>query len=410
MSAVSVSTKLSVPSAPWKPGVKPVPRRGLSRISEIKTRHTVVAVAAFLSRCFQGSRAAHKALPKGFEENGPQLFRRGLLLSTLAPSIAKAEHLASLTSEALKNAQGKVAVITGATSGVGLEAARVLAANGCDVYVAGRTLEKAQKAAADVAASATGQVFPMELNLASLDSVRRFASEWDSSIRRPVDILACNAGLALGQDQKEPLFTEDGFELTVGTNHLGHFLLANLMKKQLAPEARVVVTASSVHNPATGDPGKQATLGDLSGLGKFMVDGSSYDAGKAYKDSKLCNVLFTLEFARRLKREGSNITVNCFSPGLIPSKTFFRYQNEGFSSAFAFAAENILKIAETPQFGGDTLVFMALDPSLKQKTGCFYSAIPPGKHQFVEDTPSQEASNEIEAGELWTRSAALVGL
>lgn len=321
--------------------------------------------------------------------------------------------LSTLTPETLQNAKGKVAIITGATSGVGLEAARVLAANGADVYVTGRTLEKATTAVADVATTATGQVVPLELNLASLASVRSFVEQWKSSVRRPVDILACNAGLALGQDQTEPQFTEDGFEVTVGTNHLGHFLLVNLMEPSLSPTARVVVTASSVHNPATGDPGKQATLGDLSGLGKGMVDGSTFDAGKAYKDSKLCNVLFTLELARRLKKKGSGITANCFSPGLIPSKSFFRYQNQTFSSVFAFAAENLLKIAETPRFGGETLVFMALHsgPQLPPgSSGRFFSAIPPGKHQFVEDIPSEEARNEVEAAELWKRSAALVGL
>ncbi|CAJ1373309.1 unnamed protein product [Effrenium voratum] len=309
--------------------------------------------------------------------------------------------------EALKNAQGKVAVITGATAGVGLEAARILAGAGCDVYLTGRTLAKAEAAAAEIR---VGKVVPMELNVASLDSVRRFVSTWKSNARRPVDILACNAGLALGQSLKEPEFTEDGFELTLATNHLGHFLLVNEMLQQLSPSARIVVTASSVHNPATGDPGAQATLGDLSGLqrGGAMADGGTFDAAKAYKDSKLCNVLFTLELARRLKSTG--ITANCFSPGLIPSPTFFRYQSQGFSSVFAFAAQNILKIAETPEFGGMALALMALDPSLDQRSGCFYSAIPPGKHLFVEDQPSPEAQNQREAAELWQRSAAMVGL
>eukprot|EP00439_Symbiodinium_sp_Y106_P068537 s512_g11.t1 len=284
---------------------------------------------------------------------------------------ARAEHLATLTADTLKDAAGKVVVITGATAGVGLEAARTLVAAGAEVYVTGRTLDKAKVAVAEITKEAgPGKAIPLELNLASLSSIRSFASQWSSEIKRPIDILACNAGLALGTDTKEPQLTADGYELTVGTNHLGHFLLVNLLEKQLAPMARIVVTASSVHNPKTGDPGAQATLGDLSGLYKFgkgasMVDGGAFDAQKAYKDSKLCNVFFTLELARRLKARGSAVTVNCFSPGLIPSPTFFRYQSSGFSSVFAFAASNVLKIAETTQFGGETLVFMALDPGLK---------------------------------------------
>jgi len=345
-----------------------------------------------------------------------------MLVPQLAlPAPAAAERLATLTGEALERAKGKVVVITGATAGVGLEAARTLVRAGADVYVTGRTLAKATAAAADVTSggvASAGRAIPLELNLASLASVRSFADKMRNDVKRPIDILACNAGLALGQDLKEPEFTEDGFELTVGTNHLGHFLLVNLLQPQLSPEARIVVTASSVHDPATGDPGAQAGLGKLVGLepGRFgkggaaMVDGGAFNAGKAYKDSKLCNVLFTLELARRLKLQGSKVTVNCLSPGLIPSKTFFRNQNQTFSNTFAWAATNILRIAETTEFGGDTLCYMALQPSLDGKSGLFYSAVPPGAHVFVERTPSPEARDEAEAAELWKRSAALVGV
>ncbi|CAJ1338737.1 unnamed protein product, partial [Effrenium voratum] len=119
-----------------------------------------------------------------------------------------------------------------------------------------------------------------------------------------------------------------------------------------------------------------ATLKEANKTVELALEGIG---SKAYKDSKLCNVLFTLELPK-----STGITANCFSPGLIPSPTFFRYQSQGFSSVFAFAAQNILKIAETPEFGGMALALMALDPSLDQRSGCFYSAIPPGKHLFVE--------------------------
>jgi len=257
----------------------------------------------------------------------------------------------------------------------------------------------------------------MALDLASFASVRDFAAAWRSDVKRPIDVLALNAGLALktGIAPEDAPLSKDGLELTVATNHLGHFLLYNLLQEQLSPQARVVVTASSVHDPATGDPGAQATLGDLSGLGRagaggLMVDGGKYNSGKAYKDSKLCNVLFTLELARRLKQQGSMVTVNCLSPGLIPSKSFFRNQDAGFADIFAFAARNVIKIAETTEFGGDTLTFMALDPSLDGKSGLFYSAVPPGQHVFVERVPSPEALNKAEAAELWRRSTAVVGL
>lgn len=329
--------------------------------------------------------------------------------------------LATLTPEALARAKGKVCLVTGATAGVGLEAARNLVGNGAEVYVCGRTLEKAKAAVEEITggaqAASLGKAVPLALDLASFASVRSFADAWRSEVKRPIDVLALNAGLALktGLKPEGAPLSKDGLELTVATNHLGHFLLYNLLQDQLSPEARVVVTASSVHDPATGDPGAQATLGDLSGLGRagaagLMVDGAAYDSGKSYKDSKLCNVLFTLELARRLRQQGSRVTVNCLSPGLIPSKTFFRNQDAGFADIFAFAAKNVLSIAETTEFGGDTLTFMALDPSLDERSGLFYSAVPPGKHVFTEQTPSPEARNEAEAAELWRRSAAVVGL
>jgi len=336
--------------------------------------------------------------------------RQAILNSTVAqlgvavlPAAAKTPdaggaRLASLTPATLATAKGKVVVITGATSGVGLEAARSLVSSGAE-------------------ASTLGKAMPLELDLASFASVRQFADQWKATVQRPIDVLALNAGLALktGLKPEEAPLSRDGLELTVATNHLGHFLLYNLIEDRLSPKARVVVTASSVHDPATGDPGTQATLGDLSGLGKkgpagLMVDGAAYDSGKSYKDSKLCNVLLTLELARRLQRRGSLVTVNCLSPGLIPSKTFFRNQSSGFADVFAFAAKNVLRIAETTEFGGDTLCYMALDPSLNERSGLFYSAIPPGQHVFVEKQPSSEALNEAEAQALWQRSAQLVGV
>eukprot|EP00929_Paragymnodinium_shiwhaense_P084334 TRINITY_DN4507_c0_g4_i1.p1 TRINITY_DN4507_c0_g4~~TRINITY_DN4507_c0_g4_i1.p1 ORF type:complete len:167 (-),score=34.18 TRINITY_DN4507_c0_g4_i1:312-812(-) len=142
----------------------------------------------------------------------------------------------------------------------------------------------------------------------------------------------------------------------------------------------------------------------------LMVDGGAYDSGKSYKDSKLCNVFFTRELARRLQAQNSKVTVNCLSPGLIPSKTFFRNQDASFSGVFAFAAMNVLKIGETTEFGGDCLNFMALDPSLDGKSGLFYSAQPPGKHVFQEKEVSDEALDDAKAKQLWAKTAAIVGV
>lgn len=136
--------------------------------------------------------------------------------------------------------------------------------------------------------------------------------------------------------------------LTDHTHHTG-----NLEKSSL-PHPRLVVTASSVHDPDTpgGNVGPGATLGELKGFVDFldtgarfqMVDGAPYNPDKAYKDSKLCNVLFTEEMGRRLAARGSKVTCNCFSPGLIPSTGLFRSQNPLFVALFNFIAVQVLGV------------------------------------------------------------------
>jgi protochlorophyllide reductase len=252
--------------------------------------------------------------------------------------VPQAELLGSLTTAPVRNV-----IITGANSGVGLAAAKLLTASGHRVTLACRTQAKADaaaKACMDFAANkgdagpATGKAgfysgrrpggvaVGAECDLSSFASVRAFA---ESVKGEPLDVLALNAGLSLSVGEKEEKFTADGFELTVGTNHLGHFLLYNLLRPTLAksPSPRLVITGSGVHDPASeggkqGGPEKWASMGSFQGLeggkGFSMVDGGKYDPDKAYKDSKLCNLLFMGEAARR---EEGKITVNAFSPGLI---------------------------------------------------------------------------------------------
>lgn len=143
-------------------------------------------------------------------------------------------------------------------------------------------------------------------------------------------------------------------------NHLGHFLLNDLLLPKISRNGgRIVVSASSVHDPESpgGKVGQLATLGNLEGFerdGKMfeMVDGAPYNGDKAYKDSKLCNVLFTRELQRRLSKDDATkgIIANSFSPGLITSTGFFRYQNPVFSKVFGVIATNIIGVAETPEW------------------------------------------------------------
>ena len=324
----------------------------------------------------------------------------------------------------LQDGAGKTVLLTGANTGIGFDAAGKLAQRGYQVLLACRTAAKARTAVAeltDAAASAgvplTGQLRGVECDLASLESVRACVKEVQGT---PLDVLVLNAGVQFSGDNTLRR-TADGFEITIGTNHLGHFLLSNLLLPglQRTPGARVVVTASEVHDPSSpgGSVGPGASLGRLEGLRDrsfLMVDGSSqYDADKAYKDSKLCNVLFTRELARRLAASGSPCTANCFGPGLITRTGFFRNQNPLFVGVFDFLTNDVFHVAESVSGGGDCLAYMACDPSLAGKSGLYYynnDLDGRGGHTFHEDTVSAEARNDAEAALLWERSCALVGL
>jgi protochlorophyllide reductase len=238
--------------------------------------------------------------------------------------------------------------------------------------------------------------------------------------------LALNAGVEYSGD---PVVhrTKENFEETVGVNHLGHFLLANMLLDELEKSSethpRIVVTASEVHDPASpgGGVGKGATLGDLSGIetqgAAFeMASGEDFDADKAYKDSKLMNMLFTYELERRLRERNSKITVNAFGPGLITRTGLFRNQNPLFVKVFDFAVNNVFHVAETVSGGGDCLVFMLTDPSLGgDRGGLYYNntlspGTPPTGHAFVPTESSKESNDVDEARRLWALSESLVGL
>ena len=209
---------------------------------------------------------------------------------------------------------------------------------------------------------------PMECDLSSFKSIRAFVEDFHK-LRLPLDALALNAGVQFSGSEIIQRST-DGYELTIATNHLGHFLLASLLLPDLEASSsssfsssssiangqkgapRIVVTASEVHDPASpgGSVGKGAHLGSsqFPGLNPSiqspMVDGGDWDADKAYKDSKLANVLFASELSRRLKASGSSVTVNSFGPGLITRTGFFRSQNPLFVGLFDFATNEIFKV------------------------------------------------------------------
>ena len=186
------------------------------------------------------------------------------------------------------------------------------------------------------------------VDLTDLESVAVFARKWG---KKPIDCIALNAGIQSSVKRR----TAQGFEATVGTNHIGHFYLLKLLLPNVkaSKSGRVVIVGSGVHNPkeAGGNVGSPAGLGDMSGLqGGFrepcwMIDNSEYDSDKTYKDSKLCNVITCLEQARRLQKERSKVTCNCMNPGLIPTTGLFREFNPIFTTVFSFLTKYVFKVA-----------------------------------------------------------------
>lgn len=308
----------------------------------------------------------------------------------------------------------RTVIITGGNRGIGLAATKILAAtNDWNVIIACRSRERGESAKSSIV-NGQGNIDVMELDLADLKSVRSFSTELIKS-KRPIHAIACNAGIQLsaGKDSNIIQRTVDGFEATVGTNHIGHFYLLQLLIDKVVNErtSRIIHVGSGVHNPEEpgGDVGSKATFGDLVGIAAgfrsdmAMVDGGPYDADKAYKDSKLCNVITALELHRRLRKSKSSITSNVMNPGLIPTTGLFRNINPIFVFIFTFLTRYVFKVAVSEEEGGRRLAYMISNPALNGVSGAYFSG-KPGVEEFLPITPSKEAQDESKAKKLWEYS------
>eukprot|EP01035_Chromulina_nebulosa_P018737 gene18737-24502_t len=277
----------------------------------------------------------------------------------------------------------RTVIITGANRGIGLETTRILAStNEWNIIAACRCVEATSKAFQSIK-SGTDNINIYELDLNDLKSVKTFVNNIKAS-KLPIDVLACNAGVQFSGSGDTPLRTVQGFEKTIGINHIGHFYLANELISVLEKSnnnPRIVFVGSGVHNPEEkgGNVGSKATLGDLKGLelgfkdSVAMIDNGDYDGDKAYKDSKLCNVITALELSRRLSSKKSKVTSNVMNPGLIPTTGLFRDLNPIFVFIFTILTRYVFKVAVSEEIGGKRLAFMISDPSLDGITGAYYS-------------------------------------
>lgn len=276
--------------------------------------------------------------------------------------------------------EGRTVVVTGATGGIGLETALGLARQGASVALTARDAVRGVAARAAVEAVAgPGRAVLFVADLSSLAEVRRLAADLTAQLPR-LDVLVHNAG-AMHATRK---VTPDGLELTFAANHLAPWLLTRLLWPRLVEaRARVVTVASEAHRIAPLD------LEDLQSE-------RAYSAWTAYGRSKLCNVLFAAELARRAA--GTGVTSNSLHPGVVA--TGFGRNDGGLNRLFFTLARPFLLSAEK---GARTTIHVASAPSLAGVTGRYFKA-------SREATPSAAARDEAAARALWDASARLTGL
>jgi len=318
-------------------------------------------------------------------------------------------------------------LLTGGNSGIGLQAAMQLLAAGHRLTVLCRDAASADRLGQVLAPLAqqppadrppAGRLTTPICDLGDLASIERCAAELLTA-GEPIDSLVLNAGLQYS-GASEPRWSAQGFELTFAVNHLAHqALLQRLLPLLLQGNApRLVVTSSEVHDPTTagGKVGQPAGLADLAGLrqgpGAAMLDGDPFNAEKAYKDSKLCNLLMARELDRQLRQQGQTLPVLAWSPGLViprGSGGFFRYsrsQNPFGQALFALIARDLLRLTETPQRAGALLAGLATS-SPPDPVGFQYwsnRVLGPGRLRFEVSEISLEARCDELAGELWSLS------
>lgn len=289
------------------------------------------------------------------------------------------------TSDAIPDQAGRVAVVTGANTGIGFETAAALAARRAKVVLACRSARKAGDAIARIRARTPGADLEfLELDLASLGSVAQFAGAFDSASDR-LDLLINNAGV-----MAPPLgHTEDGFELHFGCNHLGHFALTGRLMAHLeaTPGARVVTVSSLTH--------RMAAL-DFDNLNAEK----GYRRMAAYGRSKLANLLFTFELQRRLERTGSRVLAVASHPGWTVTEI----------QRHSPLIELFTPLAPRPDRGALTTLRAAVDP--QARGGDYYG--PRGLLELVgypeRVGTSPAARNEDDAKRLWQLSEELTGV
>ncbi len=309
---------------------------------------------------------------------------------------------------------GRHVVVTGASSGLGLECCRALLAQDPEVVLvmAGRSPERLESEAAALRRRhGDARVLVEPLDLASRTSVRACAARVRAA-DPPLAALVCNAGLQFAHGLT---FGESGAEMTFSVNHLGHFLLANLLLDHMAPDGRIVIVASGTHDPAqrTGMPPPRIRSARDAAFPQTMAepDPPRLLGRRAYTTSKLCNVLTAYEMDRRLQALGHRSpVVNAFDPGLMPGTGLARTYSRPMRALWSVVLPVLRPLlslvvgnVNSPRRSGANLAWLAVDPNAGNVSGAYFEK----RHA----APSSEASHDRTlARELWELSVELSAL
>lgn len=286
----------------------------------------------------------------------------------------------------IKNLEGQVVIITGSNTGIGKATAVVLAKTGATIILACRDHTKALPVVDEIKTlSGNSNIRFMQLDLGDLTSVKEFAEEFHKKYQR-LDILVNNAGVGNLLDRKT---TKDGFEMQFGVNHLGHFYLTNLVLDLLrdTPKSRVINVSSDFHRNVKMD------------FDNLQFE-RNYEMVDAYSHSKLYNILFTRELARRVKDDG--IKVVSLSPGVVNTDINRNLKEKWYSRIFLGVLRPIFWLmVPSPERGAQTSLYLSLEEHEKLIDGGYYSDC----HKAVE---SEDANNEEYQRKLWQVSEELI--
>ncbi|KAH0448081.1 hypothetical protein IEQ34_021881 [Dendrobium chrysotoxum] len=290
--------------------------------------------------------------------------------------------------EASSDLRSITAIITGATSGIGAETARVLAMRGARLVIPARNLKAAQETKAHINGEFPGsEIIVLLLDLSSFSSVRSFVTRF-LSLQLPLNLLINNAG----KFSHNYALSEDGIEMTFATNYLGHFLLTKLLMEKMTEtaritgiEGRIINVSSGIHTWFTGD--------GLRYLDLVTSKKIPYNGTRAYALSKLANVLHTKELVEKLEEMGANVTANCVHPGIV--RTRLTRDREGFLTDLAFFLAS--KLLKTIPQAAATTCYVAATSALAGVTGKYFS-------DCNLASPSAAAGSWQEAAKLWSAS------